>query len=253
LFGEKDYGLCVPPRMQAAAIDQERHNYALATAIVCMGSWVKQSLIDYYGVSPDKIYQILPGANMKLPHGWIPRGHVPGAGIVRPLVLGFIGKDWKRKGLQDLIEIKNFLREKGYKVLIKAVGNCPDALAREDGLEYTGFIDKQHDTDRFIDVISSCDIGCLLSKSEALGISTLEFLRVGVPVAGYYHQGLQDTLLEGAALRFSTGDSPRHIASIIENYIKDEALQRTMRAKAWEYSPAVTWERCVEKWSELVE
>jgi glycosyltransferase involved in cell wall biosynthesis len=253
LFREKEYDLDVPNWIKIKAIEREIQNYFYATKIAVMGNWVKESLIAHYKVPDEKIVQILPGANFDLPTDWQPKPFVPGAGISRPLVLGFIGKDWERKGLPLLIEIKNMLQSKGYIISIKAIGNCPDKLKKEQGLEYTGFVNKQTDTDKFIEIISSCDIGCLFSSSEALGISTLEFLRVGVPVAGYYHQGLKDTLLEGASFRFALEDSIADIACRIEAFILNENEQMAMRNKAWEYSPYVSWDRCVNEWKELLE
>lgn len=252
LFKEKEYNLNVPRWIKKIAINRETQNYQHATKVVCMGNWVKESLLSQYSISADKISQILPGANFDLPHDWRPKPFASGAGIVRPLVLGFIGKDWERKGLPVLIGIKNILHAKGYKINIKAIGNCPENLKQESGLEYTGFVNKQTDTGKFIEIISSCDIGCLFSSSEALGISTLEFLRVGVPVAGYYHQGLKDTLLEGASLRFDLDNSITSIASRIERFILDENEQKAMRDKSWEYSPFLSWERCVNEWKKIL-
>jgi glycosyltransferase involved in cell wall biosynthesis len=252
LFNEPDYGIQISEAMKIQALNTERENYQQAEAVVSMGSWVKNSLVTYYDLPENKIHTILPGANIALsPYTQI-KGFVPGAGIERDLVLGFVGKDWKRKGLPLLLEVSEILMTKGYKVKTKLIGNCPVELLHNKSIEYTGFIDKQSDSEKFREIVSSCDIGCLFSTSEALGISTLEFLRLGIPVAGFYHQGLKDTLLEGASFRFSIENSAFLIAAELEKYMRNESLQTEMKLKAIEYSRFVTWERCIQEWSKLL-
>lgn len=252
LFNEVEYDVHIPFSVKQKAIAQEKENYALADGVVIMGNWVRPSLINEYGVAETKIRQILPGANFDMPVGFAFRPPSAGAGLTRPLVLGFIGKDWKRKGLPLLLQVRDILAARGYKVMIKAIGNCPEELRESPGLHYTGFINKAHSTSDFIDFLCSCDLGCLFSKTEALGISTLEFLRAGVPVAGFYHQGLKDTLLPDASLRFDLDSSAEVIANQLETYILNRDHQLIMIGKAQEYSKYVTWERCVNEFYPII-
>jgi glycosyltransferase involved in cell wall biosynthesis len=253
LFNEKAYEINISNSIIEKALAQEKENYDRALALVCMGSWVKNSLINYYQIPDSKIFTILPGANLELPYNFIWKDPEGNPGITRDLILGFVGKDWRRKGLPILIDICNVLKNKGYKLKIKAIGNCPDELKNLDCIEYSGFIDKQTESDKFIQNISSCDIGCLFSSSEALGISTLEFIRVGVPVAGFYHQGLKDTLFEGASFRFNFNNSISEIAEEIEKFILNKNLRENMKLKAREYSSFVTWDRCIGEWGKILE
>ena len=119
-------------------------------------------------------------------------------------------------------------------------------------MDYTGFIDKRHNQKEFVEAISSCDLGCLFSSTEALGISTLEFLRVGVPVAGFYHQGLKDTLMEGASLRFAPTSSAIEIADGIEGLIRNNDYQEMLKQMACRYSEQVTWDQCIVHFQNLL-
>lgn len=252
LVDNESYGIKIPSWILEKALDQERRNYEGARYVVTRSSWIISTLTNFYKIDPKKIYQIMPGANINLPENWIVPAFNAGAGKERPLVLGFVGKDWKRKGLPFLIEIRDELEQRGYNVIIQAVGNCPEELLSRKGLKFTGFIHKEKEMDKFVDVISSSDIGCLFSESEALGISTLEFLRVGVPVAGFYHQGLRDTLLEDASFRFNLGDTVKMVANSFEQYILDQDLQIAMKQNAIMHSKDVTWEKCVLRFKQLL-
>jgi len=251
LFNEPSYGVAVPRAMKTKALELEKRNYDLAEKVVTMGHWAQKSLIEHYKLPQEKIMTILPGAN--LPEVDISNDKFnPGAGETRDLVLGFVGKDWERKGLLVLLQVARELRARGVRINIRVLGNCPNELQKESLIDFTGFVDKQSDSDKFCHNLRSCDIGCLFSESEALGISTLEFLHLGVPVAGFFHQGLEDTLMDGASFRFSLRDPIGKIANAFERYVQSDLLQRQMKEEAKKYSNHVTWRRCVNEWRSII-
>ena len=114
-------------------------------------------------------------------------------------------------------------------------------------LEASGFIDKAREPRRFIDFLQGCDLGCLFSSREALGISTLEFLRVGVPVAGFAHEGMADTLLPGRSLRFASDAGAESVADTLAAALRDvdgfAAITRLAAQRAGECS----WVRTLER------
>ena len=252
LFKEEAYAKQVPHSLQKMAIAQEKENYQLATKVVSMGSWSGTSLINDYQLPAEKITHILPGANMQFSNHSLISNLSGKPGIDRPLVLGFIGKDWQRKGLPLLLDVRDLLHEKGFKVLVKAIGECPQELQNREGLSFTGFLNKQTDLNRFVEIVQSCDIGCLFSTFEALGISVLEFLRLGIPVTGFYHQGLQDTLFEDASIRFAPHETAEAVANKLQQFIEDDAYRLRLQEGAANRANYVTWERSIEEWELII-
>lgn len=253
LFKDDSYQVHIGRNIREKALSQERENYELAEKVISMGTWTQTSLLNNYSINPGKLATILPGANISGKGASAIKSFLPGAGITRELVLGFVGKDWKRKGLGILMDVKNMLQARGYKIRIKIIGNCPEEWRNTPGIEYIGFIDKQHESSRFIEEVSTCDIGCLFSKGEALGIALLEFLFLGIPVAGFFHQGLRDTLMPGASLRFNLNDSITEIANSFHKYILENDYQLTLKKNAIDYADKVTWADCVEKWKQILQ
>lgn len=253
LFNADVYGIRIPHSMQERALQLEKENYSMAEAVVGMGTWIFPALKDFYQLPENKIRQILPGANVKTPQGFLPKKFQSEAGASRTLKLGFIGKDWKRKGLPLIVDVADGLKAKGVDVKIVIIGNSPDELAGHPLIENSGFIDKSKETEKFLATVSSCDIGCVFSTSEALGISALEFLRCGVPVAGYYHQGMVDTLIEGASLRFQITDSTEIIINTIASLVNDQRKFESLANRASEVSDTVTWDVCVNKWRDIIQ
>ncbi len=252
LFNDPSYGVHLSKETKRKVLALEKENYQLAEKVVSMGSWVKKSLMEDYHISEDKISNILPGANLILPEDYSPPQWKSGAGITREFIFGFIGKDWERKGLPFLISIKNSLKDKGYKIKIKVIGSVPKKFEIDPDIDFLGFIDKSLEIDKIIKELSSCDIGCLFSKGEALGISTLEFIRVGIPVTGFYHQGLQDTLFEDASIRIGIDDDFDSVVKKFEDYINNPMHQHKLWEGAKIYSTLVGWENCIMKWKSIL-
>ena len=50
----------------------ERENFRLADRVVTMARWAAESAVADCGVPADKVFTILPGANMELPAEWEP-------------------------------------------------------------------------------------------------------------------------------------------------------------------------------------
>ena len=236
---------------KAAAL--ERENFAFSKRVITMARWAADVIINECKVPSTKVFTILPGSNLDLPANWQHLDLEGRAGRDRDFVLGFVGKDWKRKGLPIVMEIRDSLERRGWRAVVHAAGGIPAGLEPRSGVHFAGFINKKTDPERFVEFIARCDLGCLFSDCEALGISTLEFLRAGVPVAGFAHEGPADTIPPDAGFRFESGSTAEEIADVLDAYLRDEAQQNLMRRNAQKWSALVTWERCVREFEELWE
>jgi glycosyltransferase involved in cell wall biosynthesis len=246
--------LYLPTDVILDGLEQERSNYGASRRIVTMARWSARSVVNDCGLDPAKVATILPGANIEVEDETILNsdsleGH---PGRDRDFVLGFIGMDWKRKGLSFLVDVRDDLARRGWKTVVLAAGDAPASLARREGVRFVGPIRRQQNGHaNLLGFLRTCDMGCLFSSNEALGISTLEFLRAGIPVAGFAHQGLDDTLPPDAGFRFQRNATVAGVGDVFEAYLKDELQQETFRSNARRWSTLVTWDRCVKEMSEL--
>jgi glycosyltransferase involved in cell wall biosynthesis len=244
------YGLdkSLDSRTRREAIDYEREVFAGARRIIVNQSWAHRSLLSDYKVDPAKCTVILPGPNYPSYPGLSPAAIEGRAGRDRPFVLGFIGKDWNRKGLLFLDEVACLLRRDGWKVAIRAIGFPASQLPAGRQIEALGFIDKRT---QFAPFLHSCDVGCLFSSAEAAGTAVLEFLGVGVPVAGFTVNGLADLLPPAAGFRFAAETSAADVAGAFREFLGDEGRQFHLRSEARRLAPSLLWERCVGEFREL--
>jgi glycosyltransferase involved in cell wall biosynthesis len=250
LFPSYGYDKSLDRRTIRDALEYERAAFHGAKRVVVNQSWALRSLHSDYGLDPGKCAVILPGPNYPVYPGLAPE-MIPGrAGRDRPFVLGFVGKDWRRKGLLFLCEVATRLRTAGWKVRISAIGFPRHQGPAGSDVDCLGFIDKRH---HFGPFLHGCDIGCLFSSAEAAGTAVLEFLGVGVPVAGFTVNGLADLLPPAAGFRFSPDTKAEEVAELFAAYLSDEAMQERTRAEARRLAPQLLWERCVREFREFWE
>ena len=243
--------LRLPAGVVARACALERENYARSRRVIVMARWAGEEVVNRCGVPAQKVFTVMPGANLELPAEWkfpVSRGR---PGLDRDFVLGFVGGEWQRKGLPTLLDVRDNLSSRGWRVAVKAVGRAAPELIQRKGMEFVGYINKRTETAKFLEFLAGCDVGCLFSRREAFGISTLEFLRAGVPVAGYAIEGPADSLPPDAGFRFAPSASAAEIAEKFDGYLRDESKQSDMRRNARLWSPLVTWERCLRELQEL--
>ena len=242
----------LPPSVQAEARRIERDNLQASAQVVTMAHWAADAVVAECGVPRDRVATIMPGANLALPPGYAFPAAPGWPGRERPLVLGFVGKDWRRKGLPFLIAVREELERQGVRAEVRVAGLAPGELPSMRGITCAGFIDKVRQPQTFLDFLAGCDVGCLFSGREPLGLSTLEFLRAGVPVAGFAVEGLRDTLPADAGFSFAPGTPATAVADALRAGFADAGTVVARRACARAWSSHVTWERCLAEWDELL-
>jgi glycosyltransferase involved in cell wall biosynthesis len=241
-------GHALPLRLrhqQDEALATERANLHGAERIFTMARWLKDYLVQTQGIAAEKIEVVTPGANVTVPADW---QHVDRSSE-RPFVLGLVGADWKRKGLEMVQQVAARMQAAGVPTKVRIIG--ADLPASEQ-LETHGFIDKRNDSRGFCDLLASCDLGCLFSSHEAFGISLLEFLCLGVPVAGWRREGMADTIPPDAGFCFAPDTSQQQVADILVAYARDEARQTEFRYNARRWAPLLSWDRCVGEMETLL-
>jgi glycosyltransferase involved in cell wall biosynthesis len=240
-------------RVVKTAIERECESYRSADRVVTMASWVRTSLTCAYGLPADRIFTVLPGAN--LPEKEVKARLAESAPPIIPdrftedrkLRIGFTGKDWKRKGLPRLVAAVEILNRMAIPAEVVVIGDIPEHYQTHQSVCAVGFIDKSRELHRFIKTVASCDIGCAPSHEEPLGIAPLEYLRLGIPVLCTSAGGLKDVCEAAgpASILLCKDATAEEIATEFESLVRDIDRFRRMRAVAWERKEHFCWERVV--------
>ena len=246
----EDYGLGarIGSRWTRDALARERDQYARAERVVCMSRWAADSVVSDYAVPPSKVFVVRAGANLD-------EAALSSTSAVRAsdrdvLRLGFIGKDCRRKGLPFLLEVAEKIEMRGQQVEVIAVGPASGDAPQHRLLRAAGFVDKRRDLSRFAAIIGSTHFGCLFSRAEALGISTLEFIRLGVPVVGLDVGGISDCITPDVGLLFQATARAGVVADALLGAWQAETYDK-MRAATAARAPDVTWARTVVRLEEI--
>jgi len=239
-----DYGLStkVGSKIQDYTLSREQENYHQAKRVICMSHWAAHSVIKDYQVSPDKVHVIPAGAN--LDESSLPTSQEmekKGLPSLSPLKLGFIGKDWRRKGLPFLLEVADALHQRDIDVKVLVIGPKAKDLPYHPLMVPLGFINKHTHLAEFVEAIQEFHFGCLFSTAEAFGISNRECLRLGIPVLGSRAGGIPDTVPEGLGFLFDLGTPPSAIADFLESFITDQEKYCKLRERVIERSEEFTW------------
>ena len=218
----------------------ERRGYHAARRVIVFSSSSARVITEAMAVPASKVHVVTPGANVDeaLINDAAPP---PAKSASDPFVVGFVGMDWQRKGLLRLVEAITALRRNGVPIALRVVGPRPNALRNMDGVELLGQIDKSHDKARWIEVLRGCDLGALLSVSEGVPISFLEFQRMGVPIIGTNVNGIPDIVTNGAGILVQKNIARAELIRILGGLAERDASYVSMRKAAWERRRLVSW------------
>lgn len=257
VFDEYGSGCRIAPRFQRRVLKREQLAYQQAGAVICMAQWAADSVIHDYRIDPAKVHVVPGGANLdEALLAGLPNLPLPAApSLDQPLRLGFLGKDWQRKGGPFLLQLADELQCRGIPTVICAIGPDPVSLAfhPHPQLHPLGFLDKQTDTTRFVAELRSWHFGTLFSEAEAFGISNRECLRLGVPVLAHAVGGIASTLPDaGCGQLFHAHPSPVQVADWIEARLspyEGYLAWRSALAPRWR---EFTWDAAVERLAEIL-
>jgi glycosyltransferase involved in cell wall biosynthesis len=240
----------VSRRTVETALARERLNYKSAKGIITESKWAANSVANEYGVPDDKIHVVLPGASLDhlAYERWAASGQVIGGR--KPsgaLSLVFVGKYWGRKGLDRLLDAFAIARSRGAAVSLKIIGfpleQAPSKYRMLPGVRWLGGIDKRTAAERFMNELSECDVGCLLSRQEAGGIALREYHALGLAALAPETGGSPEYVLAEAAILVPPDMDAAGIASIISELAQNPEKVAAMKRMAWARRREFTWDQ----------
>ena len=255
VFEDYGSGVRLDPKFKRQVLMREQLAYQAAKAVVTMSEWAAESVRHDYGISSARVHVVPAGANLdeqallKLPPLKVP----PPPSPENPLRLGFIGKEWYRKGGPFLLKLAESLEECGVPTIVRVIGPPMSQLPSHRQLHPLGFIDKRTEMTLFAKEVQSWHFGTLFSTVEAFGISNRECLRLGVPVLATAVGGIPSTISDqGCGQLFEIGTSPHSVAHWIMKRLNPfqayEQWRHVLLARTDEFS----WDTAVAKLSQIL-
>ena len=257
------------------AVTREREGYHAAAGVVTMSRFTADSVVRDYGVPRERVHVVIPGANLtheeyeywertELGEGPDHPGQrdpetgrlrpVSGAGGAAedpPLRIAFVGKDWRRKGLDRMLRALAIARGRGLRATLRVIGCArewlPEELRDVPGVEWIGFVSRRTQAERFFGLLSECDVGCLLSTAELAGIALREYLAFGMVVLGPDTGGSPDMMDPQASVAFTPAAGDEEIAAALLRLEQDRPAYERLKAAAWCARRSALWEPAVAR------
>ena len=248
-------------RVAKTAIALEHAGYQAAEGVIVHSRWAAASVMDDYGIPAERVRVVTPGANIDPDQYqcWedeeTKRRAENRQRETEALKLVFVGKDWKRKGLDRLLRALAIARRAGAKTTLRVIGCTRESLPSEfrsmEGVEWLGFLDKRTDANRFLRLVGECDVGCLLSHREAGGISFREYHALGLAVLGTNSGGAPEHMIANASMAVPTTATDEEIAKTVCSLERQKDDVMRLREVAWRHRRTVLWGATVSKCQKL--
>jgi glycosyltransferase involved in cell wall biosynthesis len=204
----------------------ERLALQRADLAIYASQWAAESAMRDYGCPPEKVLVAPFGANVED----IPSKEEVQAAVTerqgRPWQFLFIGKDWKRKGGDAVLETARLLRERGFPVVVHLVGSrpppereLPDFVVDHGHLCKT---DPQHRL-RLRELLLGSHFLFVPSVAECFGVVYCEAAAHGLPSLACAVGGTPDAVVDGRSGRlFPASASEGEMADAVENLMAGE-------------------------------
>jgi glycosyltransferase involved in cell wall biosynthesis len=178
----------------------------------------------------------------------------------RPIQCLYVSPIWEYKHQAELVRAIKILRSRGHNVTLTLTGggNREGQVLLEQEMQRT---DPNRSFVQILDfvphadipqLIATADIFVFASSVETFGITLLEAMTIGMPIACSNRSSLPETL-QDAGVYFDP-QNEQSVADAIEALIHDPSLRETLAARAKKLAEAYSWEICAEQtWRYIVE
>jgi glycosyltransferase involved in cell wall biosynthesis len=216
--------------VRAAKTAWNRHVIRGAAWNVGWSTWVRDSLIDDYGVDPDRATVISPGVDTGR---WCPTSAPPND---RVRIL-FVGADFERKGGAALLTAFAALPPDTAELVLVTKSQ----IEPRPSVSVIG--DLGPNDPRLVDLFRTSDVFVLPSRSETFGIAAVEASAAGVPVIASAVGGLSDIVVDGETGYTVKPNDTGELLERLRRLVGDPPLRQRFGAAARE--------RAVERYDAL--
>jgi glycosyltransferase involved in cell wall biosynthesis len=248
--------------MAKESIEEGHYNEQLALSkadlIIYSSQWAKNVAVDHYDVDPKKI-KVLPfGANLETEHKKEDIEKYISSRSQEVCKILFIGKEWDRKGGEDVLQTAKELNKRGLKTEVSMVGYEPNGINNFPSfIKMHGFVDKntQEGLATMNRLFAESHFMFVPSRAEAYGIVFCEASSYGIPSISTSTGGIDEVIRNGKnGMKFPINTSAEEYADYIEKTFTDQKTYKNLAFSSFkEYQTRLNWSTTGKKFKELLE
>jgi glycosyltransferase involved in cell wall biosynthesis len=197
-----------------------RRAFRAAHTLVAWSEWARRSLVDDYGVAPEAIHVLAPGAHRRyfeLGQQRAARPRRPG-----PTRLLFVGGDFVRKGGPSLIEVARDLPDCEVHIVTKA------AIDPQGAPNVYVHLGIGPNSPALFALFEAADVFVLPTRAECLAVVLMEAAAAGLPVVTTDVGALAEAVEPGRSGYLLSADNPHPLRTAIEALIADPGKRMRM-------------------------
>ncbi|MBD2178201.1 glycosyltransferase family 4 protein [Pseudanabaena sp. FACHB-1998] len=204
-------------------IFMEKLVYNHATKIITLTDWARNSVINDYGIHPDKVKHLPPGVDTKL----VVFTNRENRSRQVPYNLLFIGGDFKRKGGEDVLDVflKNFTDKAILHIVTSESVKCEHPNVRI-------YSNVQAYTPEWLDLYQQADAFVMPSYAEAFGLVFIEAMASGLPVIASKLVQTTEIVKDGETGFLIPAGDREALANKIQTLIDNPSLSLAMGKRA---------------------
>jgi starch synthase len=222
---------------------RERRVYGRARHLFVRTGAVRDSMSDFYGV---------PAERITVTGGGVPLDQLPAvvlpAARREPVIL-FVGREWRRKGGDILLDAFRRVRSERPDVRLQIVGT--DEPSAEAGVEVLGRIDDRERMDR---LYAQAAVFCLPVRYDPYPGAVMEAMAFATPVVVSSTGGIIDIVDGGRAGSLVPPEDPGAVAGELLRLLADgEERDRIGRLGRDRITNDLHWDAVVDRWRPVLE
>jgi len=225
------------------AFNVEQKALLKASHLIYASDWAKESALNDYHVSSDKISVLEFGANID-DVDILPCDKKKDS----LLHILFLGVDWLRKGGDVAVECVQYLNKTNIKAVLHVVGikTLPEKYSELDCIINHGFLDKNtlKDYNEIISIMQSSNLLLLPTRAECAGIAFAEASAFGLPVFTYKTGGVGNYVIDGVnGYKLGLESSGEDFAHRIMTSLNTGEFEQLSRGGKELYHSKLNWSR----------
>jgi glycosyltransferase involved in cell wall biosynthesis len=244
---ETIYGFDKSGIHQRLILQVQKRAFQFADAVIFLTNYAAKRIQLYTG--PLKNYQCIAHGVDAAFKQISPQSAWPAKGK-RPIQCLYVSPIWEYKHQAELVRAIKVLRERGHNVTLTLTGggNSEGQALLEQEMQQT---DPGRSFVQILDFVPHADIPKLIANAdlfvfassvETFGITLLEAMTIGMPIACSNRSSLPETLQDGGV--YFDPQNEQSIAEAVEALIKDAPLRQRLAARAKQLAEPYSWQKC---------
>ena len=215
--------------------DRQHRLFRKAAGVFTMSNYIRESILDTGILKANQVHAVGAGYNFPDFEGpWRSEESYSSKNIL------FVGKDFRLKGGELLLEAFRILKSKDSSVSLTIAG--PKEPIEGSGIKWLGFVDKN----TLAKLYREAAVFCMPSKFECFGIVFIEAMQMGLPVIGANRMAMAEFIEPGINGELLFHETPEALAGLLGELLNNPKKLMVMGEASRNTAKAYTWSRVVE-------